>query len=109
MPVGDNKLGTNIWCSIYEGRKVSRVPMCEVRSKGKIAKNQNEKLSIVVNNKNKWIVMNPIWHQMKKCSPSNGQNGQLVHWWLLIHVGPLNSQSIPVAKQCDFMRLFTFT
>jgi hypothetical protein len=22
---------------------------------------------------------------MKKCNPSNGQNNQLVHWWLLVH------------------------
>jgi hypothetical protein len=25
---------------------------------------------------------------MKKRSPSSGQNGQLVHWWLLVHSGP---------------------
>jgi hypothetical protein len=24
---------------------------------------------------------------MKKRSPSYGQNGQLVHWWLLLHSG----------------------
>jgi hypothetical protein len=24
---------------------------------------------------------------MKKRSPSIGQNGQLVHWWLLVHSG----------------------
>jgi hypothetical protein len=41
----------------------------------------------VVNNKKKWSVMNPIWRQMKKHSPSSGQNDQLVHWWLLIHFG----------------------
>jgi len=35
----------------------------------------------------KWIVMNPIRHRMKKRSPSSGQNGQLVHWWLLVHSG----------------------
>jgi hypothetical protein len=29
--------------------------------------------------------MNPIWCQMKKRNPSSGQNGQLVHWWLLVH------------------------
>jgi hypothetical protein len=33
--------------------------------------------------------MNPIRRQMKKRNPSSGQNGQLVHWWLLIHSGPL--------------------
>jgi hypothetical protein len=25
---------------------------------------------------------------MRKGNPSSGQNGQLVHWWLLIHSGP---------------------
>jgi hypothetical protein len=25
---------------------------------------------------------------MKKCKASSGQNGQLVHWWLLVHSGP---------------------
>jgi hypothetical protein len=24
---------------------------------------------------------------MKKRTPSGGQNGQLVHWWLLVHSG----------------------
>jgi hypothetical protein len=24
---------------------------------------------------------------MKKCSPFHGQNGQLVHWWVLVHSG----------------------
>ncbi len=32
--------------------------------------------------------MNLIWRWMKKRSPSGGQNGQLVHWWLLVHTGP---------------------
>jgi hypothetical protein len=32
---------------------------------------------------------------MKKRNPSGGQNGQLVHWWLLIHSGQVNTaQSI---------------
>jgi hypothetical protein len=39
----------------------------------------------MVSKKKKWTVMNPIWRQMKKRTPSNGQNDQLVHWWLLIH------------------------
>jgi prepilin-type processing-associated H-X9-DG protein len=26
----------------------------------------------------------------EKSNPSSGQNGQLVHWWLLIHSGRLN-------------------
>jgi len=24
---------------------------------------------------------------MKKCNPCNGQNGKLVHWWLLVDSG----------------------
>ncbi len=32
--------------------------------------------------------MNPILCRMKKRSPSSGQNGQLVHWWLLFHSAP---------------------
>jgi len=42
----------------------------------------------VVSSKKKWTVMDPIWHRMKKRSPSSGQNGQLVHWWLLVHSVP---------------------
>jgi hypothetical protein len=42
----------------------------------------------MVNSKKKWTVMNPIQRQIKKRNPSSGQNGQLVHWWLLIHSGP---------------------
>jgi len=28
---------------------------------------------------------------MKKCNPSHGQNGQLVHWWVLAHASPLGA------------------
>jgi hypothetical protein len=42
----------------------------------------------MVSSKKKWTVMNPIRRRMKKRNPSSGQNGQLVHWWLLIHSGP---------------------
>jgi hypothetical protein len=60
--------------------------MCEVRSRGK---NGHEPNKIKKYNdqqpKKKWIVMNPIWCRMKKRSPSSGENGQLVHWWLLVH------------------------
>jgi hypothetical protein len=42
----------------------------------------------MVSSKKKWTVMNPIRRRMKKRNPSSGQNGQLVHWWLLIHYGP---------------------
>jgi hypothetical protein len=38
----------------------------------------------------KWVVVKPIWCRMKKRSPSNGQNGQLVHWWLLVHFNQTN-------------------
>jgi len=37
---------------------MSRVAMCEVNSKGKMAKNQ--KINTMVSIKKKWIVMNPI-------------------------------------------------
>jgi len=35
---------------------------------------------------------------MKKRSPSYGQNGQLVHWWLLVHSGPLLVLKIMLPK-----------
>ncbi len=41
----------------------------------------------MVSNKKKSTVMSPIRRRMKKRNPSSGQNGQLVHWWLLIHSG----------------------
>jgi len=44
----------------------------------------------MVSSKKKWTGMNPIRRQMKKRNPSTGQNGQLVHWWLLIHSGRLD-------------------
>jgi hypothetical protein len=42
----------------------------------------------VVSSKKKSTVMSPIRRRMKKRNPSSGQNGQLVHWWLLIDSGP---------------------
>jgi hypothetical protein len=57
--------------------------MCEVRSRGKKAKNKKKKKEKKVqgfSSKMKWTVMNPIWRRMKKRRPSSGQNGQLVHW-----------------------------
>jgi hypothetical protein len=42
----------------------------------------------MVSSKKKWTVMNPIRRRMKQRNPSSGQNGQLVHWWLLIHCTP---------------------
>jgi hypothetical protein len=41
----------------------------------------------MVSSKKKWTVMNPIRRRMKKYKASSGQNGQLVHWWLLVHSG----------------------
>jgi len=38
--------------------------------------------------------MNPIRRPMKKRNPSSGQNGQLVHWWVLIHFGPRQHQGV---------------
>jgi hypothetical protein len=56
----------------------------------------------MVSNKKKWTVMNPIRRQMKKRNPSSGQNGQLVHWWLLVHSGRIiwgadTSSKVPIA------------
>ncbi len=76
------------WCNTYDGRKVSRVGMCEVRSrKNGQEPEKKEKKSTVVSSKKKSTVMGPIRRQMKKRNPSGGQNGQLVHWWVLIHSG----------------------
>ncbi len=63
---------------------------------GKTAKNQKkkEKKSTVVSSKKKSTVMSPIRRRMKKRNPSGGQNGQLVHWWLLIH----SAQMSPVGQ-----------
>jgi hypothetical protein len=41
----------------------------------------------VVSSKKISTVMSPIRRRMKKRNPSGGQNGQLVHWWLLFHSG----------------------
>jgi hypothetical protein len=41
----------------------------------------------MVSSKKKWIVMNPMWRQMKQRMSSSRQNDQLVHWWLLVHSG----------------------
>jgi hypothetical protein len=38
--------------------------------------------------------MSPIRRQMKKRNPSGGQNGQLVHWWVLIHSGPFRGDKV---------------
>jgi len=47
----------------------------------------------VISSKKKWTLMNPIWRPMKKCDPSSGQNGQLVHWWPLVHSLAFSSSS----------------
>jgi hypothetical protein len=76
------------WCNTYEGRKVSRVAVCEFRSrKNGQEQKKKKKRSTVVSSKKKSTVMSPIRRRMKKRDPSGGQNGQLVHWWLLIHSG----------------------
>jgi hypothetical protein len=62
---------------------VTRVAIGEVSS----IKRPKKKKSTVVSSKKKSTVMSPIRRQMKKRNPSSGQNGQLVHWWLLIHSG----------------------
>jgi hypothetical protein len=63
--------------------------MCEVRfRKNGQEQNKKRKKSTVVGSKKKWTAMNPIRRRLKKRNPSSGQNGQLVHWWLLVHSGP---------------------
>jgi hypothetical protein len=52
----------------------------------------------MVSSKKKRAVMNPIRRRMKKRNPSSGQNGQLVHWWLLIHSGPWNTEEQMLTK-----------
>jgi hypothetical protein len=46
----------------YEGRKVSKVAMCEVRSreKKKQKTNQKKRESIMISSKKIWTMMNPI-------------------------------------------------
>jgi hypothetical protein len=58
-----------------------------------MANNQKKKKGTMVSSKKKWTMMNPIWRQMKNCTPSSGQNGQLVHWWLLVHSAPSAANS----------------
>jgi len=71
--------------------------MCEVKSRknGQEQKQKNKK-NTVVDSKKKSIVMSPIRRQMKKRNPFSGQNGQLVHWWLLIH----SSQTLSGMNRC---------
>ncbi len=56
------------WCNTYDGRKVSRVGMCEVRSRknGQEPK-KKEKKSTVVSSKKKSTVMSPIRRQLCLC------------------------------------------
>jgi hypothetical protein len=62
--------------------------MCEDRSRKIGQKKKKKRKSTVVSSKKKWTVMNPIRRRMQERNPSSGQNGQLVHWWLLVHSGP---------------------
>jgi len=63
------------------------------RKTAKNKKKKKKKKSTVVSSKKKSTVMSSIRRQMKKHNPSSGQNGQLVHWWLLIHSGPPHKES----------------
>jgi hypothetical protein len=45
---------------MYEGRKVSRVTMCEVRSTEKTTKNKRKKKNTMVYSEKKWTLMNSI-------------------------------------------------
>ncbi len=47
------------WYNTYEGKKVSRVAMCEVRSIKKRSRKNPKQNKIVTNNEKKWTVMNP--------------------------------------------------
>ncbi len=65
---------------------MSKVAIC-VRSGPEIkVNNKPKKNKIMINNEKKWTVI----CRMIKCSPSSGHNGQLVHWWMLVHSGPLS-------------------
>jgi hypothetical protein len=81
--------------------------MCEVRSRknGQEPKRKKEKKSTVVSSKKKSTVMSPIRRQMKKRNPSGGQNGQLVHWWVLIHSGPPAHEWTETLKWPQFTEL----
>ncbi len=67
----------------------------------KRSRTNQKKKSVMVNNEKEWIVLNPIWHWMKKRSPSSGQNDQLVHWCLLVHCGP----QVVVCYCCAYLEL----
>jgi hypothetical protein len=43
----------------------------------------------MISSKKKCTRMTRISRQMKKRNPWRGQNGQLVHDWLLVHTGQL--------------------
>ncbi len=68
---------------------MSRVAMCEVRSKEKTIKNKPKKKKYNGQQQKEKDSDKPIWCRIKKRSPSSGQNNQLVHWWLLVYSGPL--------------------
>ncbi len=69
---------------------MSRVAMCEVRSKEKKAKNKPPKKKYNDHQHKKMNYDKPHLMSNEKRSPSNGHNGQLVHWWLLMHSGSSN-------------------
>lgn len=43
---------------------------------------------------------------MKKCSPSYGQNHQLVHWWMLVHSSPSQGHCRQFSPHWDSLVLF---
>jgi hypothetical protein len=79
--------------------------LCEVRSMGKTAKTQRKK-GTVASSKKKWTMMNPIWRWMKKCNPSSGHNGQLVHWWMLVHFGPFVTTALGYMRWIVYLGTF---
>jgi hypothetical protein len=44
---------------------------------------------------------------MKKRNPSSGQNGQLVHWWLLIHSGRPDFFGFESVSICITLRMLS--
>jgi len=75
--------------------KVSMVTICEVRFREK-----QQRTNQSGQKQKEMDCDEPISHRMKKCRPSSGQNGQLVHWWLLVHSGP---SSRPTTSQAPIL------
>jgi len=69
---------------------------------GQVQGKNSQELKKKKRKKKRYTVMNPIWRQMKKRTPSSGQNGQLVHWWLLV-----DSAHLPVVSDATGSMLGT--